>query len=542
MGVWKTGVLKKYFKKMIMIATLTNLSFRLGRTLQLLLEGGALIRGGRCSHVPSSHGRSVVNSNRHPAQFATNEEGESQDEAEANILDSSYVYHIPVLADEVVRYLRGDDPREDNTEGSHSEGQPIEGQRTGGETTEEHHIEERHIEEHHTDGVESPGEARPPSFFISSRRERKEEKGEGTTLRRKMKNGKNPNGGTQQRGAFSKPLSSTYLSRLSPKQNIPGEYYIDATLGGGGHTLEMLKKLGPTSKVIAIDKDIESIYYNKEKLKCYIDVNKLTMIHGDYRHIIHLLHRYGLPLFGSYSGILLDLGVSTHQLRCGRRGFSYKHNSPLDMTMDRYTDEEYARMCRESAERSGGASKEDCQYDEANQIKRVNWESPQTVPKKRIGEILNTYSLQQLRFIMHTYGQEKKASKIAKKIVQWRKSSGTITTTYQLRDIVLSTCRQNYKANQKVLSRVFQSFRIYINDEMKALREFLLSSYKLLRGGKRLVVISYHSLEYKCVEMFVHGRKNLWEKVNDVDITPSEGELKVNKSARSAKMLVFEKI
>ncbi|ANQ11132.1 SAM dependent methyltransferase [Plasmodium coatneyi] len=471
-------------------------------------------RGGR-SDLRSSHGRSVVNLNRHPAHFATNQEGESQDEA--NILDSSYVYHTPVLANEVVRYLRGDNPREDNTKIRDSEG-------------------------HHTNGVEPQGEARPSNFIIPSPGEITEEEGKGTTLRGKVKNGENPNGGTQERGTFPKPLSSTYISRLPPMEITPPEYYIDATLGGGGHTLEILKNLAPTSKVVAIDKDIESIYYSKQKLQCYVDVNRLTMIHGDYRHIIHLLHRHGLPLFGSYSGILLDLGVSTHQLRCGRRGFSYKHNGLLDMSMDRYTDEEYARMCRENTEPRGSASNEDYQSKQANQIERANGESPQMEPQKRIGEILNTYSAQQLRFIMHTYGQEKKASKIAKKIVQWRKSSGTITTTYQLRDIVLSTCKKNYKANQKVLSRVFQSLRIYVNDEMKALKEFLFSSYKLLRAKKRLVVISYHSLEYKCVEMFVHERKNLWEKINDADITPSEGELKANKSARSAKMSVFEKV
>ncbi|CAA9991161.1 S-adenosyl-methyltransferase, putative [Plasmodium knowlesi strain H] len=472
-------------------------------------------RGRPCSDLRSRHGRIVVNSNRHPTNFATNPEGECQDEV--NILDSSYVYHTPVLANEVIRYLRVDDPTEDNTEKRYQQG-------------------------YDTNGVEEQGEARPSYFIISSPGERKEGKEKGITLQGEMKNGKKPEGTTQERDASVKPPSSTSTPRVSLMQNTSPEYYIDATLGGGGHTLEILKSFPRTSRVVAIDKDIESIYYSKQKLQCYVDTNKLTMIHGDYRYIIHLLHRHGLPLFGRYSGILLDLGVSTHQLKCGRRGFSYQHNGLLDMSIDRYTDEEYDRMCRESIEREEGGSNEDYQYDQTNQIKRAKGESPQSEPKKGIGEILNTYSAQQLRFIMHTYGQEKKAYKIAKKIVQWRKSSGTIRTTYQLRDIVLSTCKKNYKANQKVLSRVFQSFRIYINDEMKALKEFLLSSYKLLRAKKRLVVISYHSLEYKCVEMFVHSRKNLWKKINDVDITPNEEELKANKSARSAKMSVFEKI
>lgn len=117
-------------------------------------------------------------------------------------------------------------------------------------------------------------------------------------------------------------------------------YYIDATLGGGGHTLEILNKI-PNCRIIGIDKDIEALYYNKIKLKRFINNNKLKLIHGDYGNILHLLHLHSLPIFNYYSGILIDLGVSSHQLKCCDRGFSYKYNGILDMNMNKYTESQY---------------------------------------------------------------------------------------------------------------------------------------------------------------------------------------------------------
>ncbi|VWU48668.1 S-adenosyl-methyltransferase, putative [Hepatocystis sp. ex Piliocolobus tephrosceles] len=311
---------------------------------------------------------------------------------------------------------------------------------------------------------------------------------------------------------------------LLPKETIPNkieqsEYYIDATLGGGNHTFEILKQI-PNCKVIAIDKDIESIYYSKLKLQSYIDKNRLNLIHGDYRDILHLLHNNGLPLFNNYSGILIDLGVSTHQLKCSKRGFSYKYNGILNMNMNKYTAQEYI-------------------YSNSDNIKKTYIKK--NAEKNNIHTILNTYSLKKLKYIIETFGQEKKALKIAKKIIQWRKNNKKIITTYDLKDIILSTCKKNYKANNKVLSRVFQSFRIYINDELKALKELLLSTPKLLKQGKKLIVISYHSLEYEYIQKFVQNKTNIWTTIKDNPITPNENEIKLNTSARSAKMYVFQK-
>lgn len=115
-----------------------------------------------------------------------------------------------------------------------------------------------------------------------------------------------------------------------------------------------------------------------------------------------------------------------------------------------------------------------------------------------------------------------------------------ILTTFQLKNIILSTCKQNYKSNNKVLSRVFQAFRIYINQELKTLKQLLISSHKLLKTGKKLIVITYHSLEKKCVELFIEKNKQKWTKLHQ-NVMPSDEEIKLNKSARSAKMFIYKK-
>ncbi|SOV79443.1 S-adenosyl-methyltransferase, putative [Plasmodium sp. gorilla clade G3] len=303
-------------------------------------------------------------------------------------------------------------------------------------------------------------------------------------------------------------------------------YYIDATLGGGGHTLEILNKIS-NCKIIGIDKDIEALYYNKIKLKTYINNNKLKLIHGDYGNILHLLHLHSLPIFNYYNGILIDLGVSSHQLKCSDRGFSYKYNGILDMNMNKYTESQYlSKLYRNDNEH----------INDINDIKKKKKNS-----YNKLHNILNTYSLKKLKFIIDTYGEEKKALKIAKKIIQWRKENGNILTTFQLKNIILSTCKQNYKSNNKVLSRVFQAFRIYINQELKALKQLLISSHKLLKTGKKLIVITYHSLEKKCVELFIEKNKQKWTKIHQNAIIPSDEEIKLNKSARSAKMFIYKK-
>ncbi|CAD2105559.1 S-adenosyl-methyltransferase, putative [Plasmodium vinckei lentum] len=309
------------------------------------------------------------------------------------------------------------------------------------------------------------------------------------------------------------------------KQN---EYLIDATLGGGGHTLEILNKFTKL-KVISIDKDIEAIYYNKYKLKSYINKNRLKLIHGNYKDILFLLNYHSLPLFNSYSAILIDLGVSTHQLKSSKRGFSYKYNNILDMNMNKYTEKEYVENY---------INKE---LKQDNEIKEL-YTTSEIEDGKKIHNILNTYNLKKLKYIIQKFGEEKKAFKIAKKIIEWRKQNGKIVTTFDLKNIILSTCKNNYKSNNKVLSRVFQSFRIYINNELLSLKNLLLSSHKILKQGGVLIVISYHSLENKYIDLFVKSKTKLWKQINAHPIVPTDQEIKLNKSSRSAKMFAFEKV
>lgn len=303
------------------------------------------------------------------------------------------------------------------------------------------------------------------------------------------------------------------------------ECFIDATLGGGGHTLEILKKI-KNSKIVAIDKDIEALYYSKQKLNKYVKANQLIMIHGDFRNVLHLLSKHSLPL-KNYSGILIDLGVSSHQLKSYKRGFSYKYDGILNMNMDQYNKDDMQHSFMKYIDGTHKA-----EFNDAN---------GSTHQYTKIHYVLNTFSAKKLKFIMESLGEEKKARKIANKIVYWRKRIGKITTTQDLKNIVLLTCKNNYKANNKVLSRVFQAFRIYVNDELNALKELLLAAHKLLKPMGRLITIAYHSLEDKCVTQIVLNKKKLWTQINKDIITPTAEEIKKNNSSRSAKMRVFQK-
>ncbi|SCN63477.1 S-adenosyl-methyltransferase, putative [Plasmodium chabaudi adami] len=395
---------------------------------------------------------------------------------ETNIFDNSYIYHTPVLVNEVVQIL---------------------------DTSLLPRQSDKTVSNLNTDTDEMPLDR-----IITAENEQVENKND--TNGDKLKHCDNMN--------YYHPISLH-------NQN---EYLIDATLGGGGHTLEILKKFTKL-KVISIDKDIEAIYYNKYKLKSYIDTNRLKLIHGNYKDILFLLNYHSLPLFNSYSAILVDLGVSTHQLKSSKRGFSYKYNNILDMNMNKYTEKEYVENY---------INKE---LKQDNEIKELYMTS-EIEDGKKIHNILNTYNLKKLKYIIQKFGEEKKAFKIAKKIIDWRKQNKEIVTTFDLKNIILSTCKNNYKSNNKVLSRVFQSFRIYVNNELLSLKNLLLSSHKILKQGGVLIVISYHSLENKYIDLFVKNKTQLWKQINTHPIVPTDQEIKLNKSSRSAKMFAFKKV
>ncbi|CAD2114176.1 S-adenosyl-methyltransferase, putative [Plasmodium vinckei] len=396
---------------------------------------------------------------------------------ETNIFDNSYIYHTPVLLNEVIQVL---------------------------DTSLLPRQNDKTVSNLNTDKDEVPLD-RANTLVGNDKLENVHD-----TNSEKLKLCNNMN--------YDQPISLH-------KQN---EYLIDATLGGGGHTLEILNKFTKL-KVISIDKDIEAIYYNKYKLKSYINKNRLKLIHGNYKDILFLLNYHSLPLFNSYSAILIDLGVSTHQLKSSKRGFSYKYNNILDMNMNKYTEKEYVENY---------INKE---LKKDNEIKEL-YATSEIEDSKKIHNILNTYNLKKLKYIIQKFGEEKKAFKIAKKIIEWRKQNGKIVTTFDLKNIILSTCKNNYKSNNKVLSRVFQSFRIYINNELLSLKNLLLSSHKILKQGGVLIVISYHSLENKYIDLFVKSKTKLWKQINTHPIVPTDQEIKLNKSSRSAKMFAFEKV
>ncbi|SBS89541.1 S-adenosyl-methyltransferase, putative, partial [Plasmodium ovale curtisi] len=303
---------------------------------------------------------------------------------ETNIFDNSYIYHTPVLLNEVIQVL---------------------------DTSLLPRQNDKTVSNLNTDKDEMPLD-RTNTLVGNDKLENVHD-----TNSEKLKLCNNMN--------YDQPISLH-------KQN---EYLIDATLGGGGHTLEILNKFTKL-KVISIDKDIEAIYYNKYKLKSYINKNRLKLIHGNYKDILFLLNYHSLPLFNSYSAILIDLGVSTHQLKSSKRGFSYKYNNILDMNMNKYTEKEYVENY---------INKE---LKKDNEIKEL-YATSEIEDSKKIHNILNTYNLKKLKYIIQKFGEEKKAFKIAKKIIEWRKQNGKIVTTFDLKNIILSTCKNNYKSNNK---------------------------------------------------------------------------------------------
>ncbi len=281
----------------------------------------------------------------------------------------------------------------------------------------------------------------------------------------------------------------------------PNGIYIDGTLGGGGHSKEILNHLGPEGQLFSIDQDDEAI----SAATAYIgDDERFSILKGNFGYLTTLLPP---PNNGQVAGILLDLGVSTHQIKEGERGFSFQEDGPLDMRM--------GNMTRLTA------------Y-----------------------EVVNNYEYEELRDIIFHYGEEKASRKIAKAIIESR----PIETTGELRKAITEVVNQKFLV--KTLARVFQAIRIEVNQELEVLKDVLTQSLEVLKVGGRLVIMSYHSLEDRLVKRFLKSG-NFSGKVekdfygNDLSpfrlinrqvITPSPHEVAHNPAARSAKLRVAEKI
>lgn len=309
--------------------------------------------------------------------------------------------------------------------------------------------------------------------------------------------------------------SENYHVPVMPVQCIealdvkPGGVYVDCTLGGGGHSAEILAKL-TTGKLIAIDKDREAIEYCGTKFAGQLD--KIIFCNADFKNISELLARSGHP---KADGILADLGVSSRQLDDRARGFSYIHDAELDMRMDR-TQPLTAR------------------------------------------EVVNEYSEQKLYEIIRDYGEEKFAKNIAKNIVLER-GIKPIDTTGELARIVDKSIPYALKrTGGHPAKRTFQAIRIHVNGELEGLREALESMIESLNPGGRLVVLTFHSLEDRIVKnvfkekstgcicpkslpVCVCGHTAEVELIGKI-ITPEEEEILSNPRAASAKLRAVRKI
>lgn len=279
----------------------------------------------------------------------------------------------------------------------------------------------------------------------------------------------------------------------------PNGIYVDATFGGGGHSSEILARLGDEGRLYAFDQD-------QDALQNSIDDDRFILIPENFRYIKRFLKLEGIK---QVDGILADFGVSSHQFDEGQRGFSIRFDAELDMRMD---------------QTSG----------------------------KSASELLNTYSEEQISQVLWQYGEIKMSRKLAKAIVSARVEN-PISSTSQL-NALLTPYFPPTKVN-KFLVQVYQAIRIEVNQEMEALKEFLLQAPELIKAGGRISLISYHSLEDRLVKRFLRDGKfsgapekdfygNLivpFRKVSKL-ITPTSEEMQRNNRSRSAKLRIGEKL
>ncbi|MCQ2739027.1 MAG: 16S rRNA (cytosine(1402)-N(4))-methyltransferase RsmH [bacterium] len=281
-----------------------------------------------------------------------------------------------------------------------------------------------------------------------------------------------------------------------------GKIYVDCTLGGGGHSELILKKISPTGRLIAFDVDDEAITHSRERLK---DYSNLTIIKSSYTNIKSELKKLGIEKITG--GVILDLGASYHQLTKAERGFSFSKDAPLDMRFDM------------QAELSA--------YD-----------------------VVNSYKEEDLVRIFSEYGEERFSKRIAKAIVEIR-SRKKIETTGELASVVVNSTPK-IKSTIHPATRVFQAIRIEVNNELKNVNFVLHDILDLLDKGGIISVLSFHSLEdrvvkrffkyesqrCRCNEMICKCPPPRIELVNKKPITASIEELKQNPPSRSAKLRI----
>ena len=289
----------------------------------------------------------------------------------------------------------------------------------------------------------------------------------------------------------------------------PDGIYVDGTAGGAGHSCEIAKRLGPSGQLIALDKDPDAIAVATQRLS---DYPMAQVVQSDFAEMDHVLDELHIE---KIDGVLLDLGVSSHQLDTGERGFSYQHDAPLDMRMSQTGTSAY--------------------------------------------DIVNTYSVKDLTRILREYAEEKFAFQIAKNIERARRQK-PVETTFQLCDIIKASIpAAARRTGGNPAKRTFQAIRIAVNGELESLSRGLDAAFDRLRPGGRFAVITFHSLEDRMVKqkfaalcrgctcppdfpVCVCGNKPKGKLVSRKPIEPSAKELEENHRSHSAKLRVIEKL
>ena len=287
--------------------------------------------------------------------------------------------------------------------------------------------------------------------------------------------------------------------------------YVDGTLGGGGHSLEIVKRLGEKGRLIAIDRDADALMAAGERLHAH--ASKITYVHDDFKNCCTVLDELGID---EVDGILLDLGVSSYQLDNAERGFSYMKDAPLDMRMD-----------------------------QSQFLTAFN--------------VVNEFTVSQLTKILYEYGEEKLAPRIAERIASVRDKE-TISTTLQLAKLVEGCypAKTRWKYGHPA-KRTFQAIRICVNNELTGLGDTVTNMARRLKKGGRMAVITFHSLEDRIVKtafkdlalsctcppdfpVCVCGKVKEVELVNKKPIVASQEELNRNSRAESAKLRIVERV
>ena len=280
----------------------------------------------------------------------------------------------------------------------------------------------------------------------------------------------------------------------------PDGIYVDVTFGGGGHSREILRHLGPQGRLFGFDQD-------EDAERNIVDDERFTFVRSNFRYLRNWMRYYGVE---QIDGLLADLGVSSHHFDDETRGFSFRFDAPLDMRMNK---------------RSGMTA----------------------------ADILNDYSEEQLADIFYLYGELKNARRIAATIVKARAGKPIVTTNDLLQVLGISDTNGQWK---KDAAKLFQALRIEVNHEMDALKEMLSAARDLLRDGGRLSVITYHSLEDrmvknmmragnlegKVVQDFFGRTESPFRQIGGKVIVPSDEEQQQNPRSRSAKLRVAEKV